>query len=324
MTGMVALLNRIFITATVLLVLTATASAQRNPTMPTQMSDTDKEQLYTRFAENKKVPSSDRQRLAYEDAKDYVRRFGNDVDPHLAEVRRFVTEYERVMKNYVVHEAYAAKKYAKTFEIGRATLKKEPGNFYVLATLVEAGYDSAQSGDATLNEETIGYARQAIDIVDAGKLTTFAPFANVEDAVGFLNFALGWFLRTQSPVEAAQALTEAARSGSRFKDDPLTYNLLGIAILKGEYAQVAADYNTKFGNKPPSPEQQAMWERIAKLGDRVIDAYARAVALSTRPDQAEAKAKMLAQLTSLYKSFHNNSDAGLNDLIATVLTKPLP
>ena len=33
---------------------------------------------------------------------------------------------------------------------------------------------------------------------------------------------------------------------------------------------------------------------------------------------------MLAQLTSLYKSFHNNSDAGLNDLIATVLSKPLP
>lgn len=321
---MLATSKRFFIAAIVLVAVASIVSAQRNPTMPTQITDSDKERLYNRFSENKKVPTSDRQRLAYEDAKDYVRRFGNDVDPHLAEVRRFVVEYERVMKNYEVYEAYAAKKYAKAFETGRKTLKKEPQNFYVLATLVEAGYDSAQSGDATLNEETIGYARSAIDIVDAGKVSTFAPFANVEEAVGFLNFALGWFLRVQSPVEAAQALTEAARSGSRFKDDPLTYNLLGIAILKGEYAQVAADYNTKFGNKPPSPEQQAMWQRVVKLGERVIDAYARAVALSTRPEQAEAKAKMLAQLTSLYKSFNNNSDAGLNDLIATVLSKPLP
>lgn len=317
-------LIRLFIVAIVLFGLTSIASAQRNPTMPTAMSDSDKEQLYARFAENKRVPTSDRQRLAYEDAKDYVRRFGNDVDPHLAEVRRFVNEYEHVMKNYVLHEAYAAKKYTKAFEIGRATLKKEPQNFYVLATLVEAGYDSAQTGDASLSEETIGYARSAIDLVDAGKLSTFAPFANVEDAVGFLNFALGWFLRAQSPVEAAEALTQAAKSGSRFKDDPLTYNLLGIAILKGEYAQVAAEYNAKFGNKPPSPEQQAMWQRVTKLGERIIDAYARAVALSTRPEQAEGKAKMLAQLTSLYKSFHNNSDAGLSDLIATVLSKPLP
>ncbi len=316
--------KHLLIAAFVLFALTSIAPAQRNPTMPTAMSDTDKEQLYTRFAENKKVPSADRQRLAYEDAKDYVRRFGNDVDPHLAEVKRFVTDYERAMKNYQLLDAYKAKKYAKVFEIGRATLKKEPENFFVLATLVEAGYDNAQTGDTSLNEETIDHANAALALLEAGKVSSFTPFATVEDARGFLNFAYGWFVRAESPVKAAEAFTEAAKSGSRFKDDPLTYNLLGIAILKGEYAQVAADYNAKFGNKPPSPEQQAMWERVAKLGDRVIDAYARAVALSTRPEQAEAKAKMLAQLTSLYKSFHNNSDAGLSDLISTVLTKPLP
>jgi hypothetical protein len=316
--------RRIFIASMLLLALASFASAQRNPTMPTQISDSEKEQLYARFAENRKVPSSDRQRLAYEDAKDYVKRFGHDVDPHLSEVKRFVTEYERVIKNYEVHEAYAAKKYAKAFEIGRAALKKEPDNFYVLATLTEAGYDNAQTGDTTLNEETIGYAKTAIAIADSGKLSRTDPFATVEDARGFLNFALGWFLRTSSPVEAAAALVNAIKSGSRYKDDPLTYNLLGIAILKGEYAQTAADYNTKFGNKPPSAEQEAVWQRVVKLGERVIDAYARAVAVSTRPEQSEARAKMLAQLTTLYKSFHNNSDAGLNDLISSVLSKPLP
>ena len=317
------MLKRIFITTTFLIALSSVSFAQ-NPTMPTQLADAEKEQLYTRFAENKKVPIAERQRLAYEAAREYVSRFSQQGDPHLPELRRFVNEYERVLRNYELHQAYKTKKFAKAFEIGRATLKKEPENFYVLATLTQAGYENSQTGDAALTEESIGYTKNAIAIVDSGKLSQFDPFASVEDARGFLNFALGWFLRTQSPVEAAEALTKAAKSGSKYKDDPLTYNLLGITILKGEYAQVAAEYNTKFGNKPPSPEQQAMFDRITKLGERVIDAYARAVALSTRPEHAEAKTKMLAQLTALYKNFHNNSDAGLNELLAGVLSKPLP
>jgi DNA-binding ferritin-like protein len=97
-----------------------------------------------------------------------------------------------------------------------------------------------------------------------------------------------------------------------------------VAILKGEFAQLSAEYNEKFGNKPSSAEQKAMFERIGHLGERAIDAYARAVALSASPQQQETKNKILAQLTALYSTFHNNSDAGLNELIATVLSKPLP
>jgi hypothetical protein len=316
--------RHILIAVIFLLGLASVASAQRNPTMAGQINDNEREELYARFAENKKIAIAERQRVAYETAVEYVKRFSQYSDAHLTEVRRFVTEYERVRGNFELHEAYVAKKYAKVFELGKAALKKDAENFYTLAVLTQAGYDNAQSGDVSLNEETVGYAKSAIAIADKGNLSRTDPFANIEDARGFLNFALGWFLRTQSPVEAADAFTKAAKSASRYKDDPLVYNLLGVAILKGEYAQVAADYNTKFGNKPPSPEQQAMWDRIAKLGARVIDAYARAVALSTKPEQAEAKAKMLAHLTSLYKSFNNNSDAGLSELIATVLTKPLP
>ena len=76
-----------------------------------------------------------------------------------------------------------------------------------------------------------------------------------------------------------------------------------------------------------------MLERIQKLGLQAIDAYARAVAL-TDPARAQgpnqpqfsptARTKILEQLTALYKSFNNNSDAGLNELVASVLSKPLP
>jgi hypothetical protein len=48
------------------------------------------------------------------------------------------------------------------------------------------------------------------------------------------------------------------------------------------------------------------------------------VALSAKPEQQEARGKMMTQLTALYKNFHNGSDAGLNEYIAAVLSKPLP
>lgn len=310
------LLVVVFVSASVCL-------AQRNPTMPSQMSDSERETLYARYLENKKVPVAERQKIAYEAARDYVKRYSGTQDSHLAEMRRFVNEYERVMANFEVHEAIAAKKYAKAFEIGRASLKKDAENFYVLATLAQVGYAQAQAGDTSLNEETIDYTKRAAALAEAEKFSKADPFASVAEARGFLNFALGWFLRAQAPVDADAALVRAVKSGNRYKDDPLTYNLLGIAILK-EYAQVSAEYNDKFGGKPGSPEQEGMLQRIVKLGERAVDAYARAVALSTKPEQQEGRGKMLAQLTGLYKNFHNGSDAGLNEFIASVLSKPLP
>jgi len=306
------------------LTLASTAAAQRNPTMPSQMNDADREALYTRFSENKKVPISERQRLAYEAAKEYVNRFNEANDPYLPEVRKFVTDYEKVMRQYELHTLYAAKNYAKAFELGHSILQTEPDNFYVLALLSEAAYDESRLGRNNFDDEGADYTRRAISLLESDKVSKMDPFTTKETARGFFNFALGWFLRTKSPSDAAAALVVAATSDSPYKTNAITYNLLGNTIIKGDYRKLSAEYNEKFGNKPPSPEQQAMLEQIMKLGERAIDAYARAVALTTEPDQQEGKAKVLAQLTTLYKSFHNNSDAGLAELIAGVLSKPLP
>ena len=299
-------------------------AAQRNPTMPSQMDDSDRERLYASFSENKKIPSPDRQQAAYETAREYLMRFDKSTDRYTPEMRRFVTEYEKVMRQFDLHTYYTAKNYAKAFEVGRSILQKYPDNFYVLSTLTEVAYDESRLGKPTYDDEAIDYARRAIGLVEGDKLTNPDPFSSKQVGRNFLNFALGWFLRTKSPSGAAAALLVAAKTEGPYKTNAITYNLLGNTILKGEYAKLSAEYNEKFGNKAPSPEQQAMLDQIVKLGDRAIDAYARAVALTTQPDQQEGKAKMLAQLTNLYKSFHSNSDAGLSELIANVLSKPLP
>jgi hypothetical protein len=300
-------------------------SAQRNPPMPSQQTDTQKDSLYATFSDLKRVPVAENQRLAYEAGKEYLRRYGGDPsDPDVKVVLKFVSEYEKVKGEFNLDTAYRAKNYAKTFEIGRSLLHKQPENFYFLSILVEAGYENAMAGNASLNPETVGYAKKAIQLVDDGKFTNADPFKTIEFGRGFLNFALGELLRDQSPVEAAAAYLKAIQADSPYRNEPIAYHRLGAAILKGEFAQLSAEYNEKYGAKQSSSEQRAMFDRINHLVERAIDAYARAVALSTNPQQQDARNKILVQLTALYKSFHNNSDAGLSELIATVLAKPLP
>jgi len=312
------------ITTVLWLGLTASVSAQRNPVMPSQQADSNKEDLYAQFAEYRKSLNPEERRLAYPAARDYLLKFGGDDDSNARDVQAFVTAYERALHGGDVFSAYTAKNYLKAFELGRPHLRTDPDDFFVLAALTEAGYENAIAGNATLNDETTGYARRAIKLLEGGKLAKPDPFKNIEFARGFLNSALGWFVKDQAPVEAAAAFLKAAQSDTPYRTDPSIYHRMGVAILKGEFASLSAEYNEKYGAKQSSPEQSAMLERIMHAGERAIDAYARAVALMDRPEQQEAKNKILAQLTTLYKNFHNNSDTGVKELIATILSKPLP
>src|SRR5207253_3540761 len=73
------------------------------------------------------------------------------------------------------------------------------------------------------------------------------------------------------------------------------------------------------------PESKLALENINQVLDRVIDAYARAVALAgSDVKYKDLKADAMGRLTDWYKFRHNKSDTGLNEMIASVLSKPLP
>ena len=301
-----------------------TSTSPSNPTMASGYADSEKETMYARYNDFKRNPDPNQQRFAYQAAKDYLRRWGGERDSETKEVRKFVVEYERQMHGREMFTAYDAKDYAKVFEVGRPAVKEDPENFLALSLMVEAGYDNAIGGKPGFTTEAAEDARRAIKLLEDGKVLKPDPFKSMEVARGFLNFALGWFVKEEKPVEAAAAFSKAVKADSPYRTDPQAYHRLGVAILKGEFAQLSAEYNEKFGGKQSSPEQTAMLQRITHLIDQTIDAYARAVALSTKPEQKEARDKILAQLTALYKNVHNNSDAGLTELIDTVLSKPMP
>jgi hypothetical protein len=292
--------------------------------MPSQERDAEKDELYGTFSGAKRVPIAEKQRIAYDAAREYLRKFAEDKDPEVIELKAFVAEYEKVMREQDLFKSYKGKNYDETFRLGRQIIEHEPENFRVLGIVTQAGLDSARAGKGKFNAETIVYLKQTIKLIESKEITNPAPFESLDFARGYLNAGLGSLLKDQSPVEAATAFLNAARSKSTFNKDPIIYHRLGAAILRGEFAQLSNEYNQKYVSRDPSPAQRAMFEKISYTVNRAIDAYARAVALSTSPQQQEIRGKILEQLTTLYKSFHNDSDAGLAELIAGVLSKPIP
>lgn len=308
-------------------------SDPRNPAMATQRFDNDKDVRYARFSEYKKGVSPEQQKRAYQAARSFLQLYGGDNDHYAKEAKKFVADFEARMYQVDIYAAFDAKNYVKTFEIGRPLLKANPENFFLLGLLAEAGYQNSLAGNASLNDETIDYLRRAIPLVEGGKVANPEPFKNLETAAGFLNVALGVLTKDKAPAEAAAAFTKAIQPKSPYTSDPLTYYRLGVANI-AQYGPLSIEYNDKFGAKRASAEQRAALEKLNSLAMRALDAYARAVAFSdpARPAAVapatqftpEFRAKVVAQLTALYKSLHNDSDAGLTDLISNVLSKPMP
>jgi hypothetical protein len=263
------------------------------------------------------------QKLAYQQGQEYLTKYGTDQDQYVAYIRKWNAKYEKVGREVEFNNALAAKDWAKGFAAGKQILSIDGENFVVMTRLVDAGYRNAVAGNRSLNNESIALARKSLALIESGSVTDPAPFKSLEDAGGFLNYTLGWLIRETSPAEAAQLVHKAANT-STYKNLPGTYLLLASTMIASEYEPQANEYNLKHGGKEVTPEGEAMAARVKAVAERVIDAYARAAALLTKPEQQKDKAAVMEDLTDLYKTFHSNSDVGLNELIASVLAKPLP
>ncbi|HSD45729.1 MAG TPA: hypothetical protein VLB87_03870, partial [Pyrinomonadaceae bacterium] len=93
----------------------------------------------------------------------------------------------------------------------------------------------------------------------------------------------------------------------------------------GPYKTMSAAYQTNFANKPETPESKAALEKLGVVMDRIVDAYARAIATAaTDPKTEQSRKDWTAQLSNYYKFRHGGSDAGMTEFIANALQKPLP
>ncbi|HKP38690.1 MAG TPA: hypothetical protein VJT71_17665 [Pyrinomonadaceae bacterium] len=301
---------------------------------PTVTDDEVKVNTYKRFVDNR-VPNP---AVAYEAAKDYMAKYGKETDQYTKYLKDWIAaweEDERVRKAAADREdrqdkllfAISQKRFADAYAQAKQVLTDDPGNVKVLIPLGYGAFiASTEARNETFNADATTYAQKAIQLIESGRAPdSWAPFKDKADVLGSLEYALGFYQLKPAPEASIPHLINAANIDSDRKTSPSTYYYLAVAYQNGPYKKLSEDYSKRFGNQAETPESKAALEKVNLVLDRIIDAYARAVALAgTNPQHQAAKTQWMARLTELYKFRHENSDAGLTELIAGVLSKPLP
>ena len=158
-----------------------------------------------------------------------------------------------------------------------------------------------------------------------------------EDVLAKLNLDVGRMLLKDLPGEAIPYLIKAVSYKSTIKTTPETYIYLADAYERGPYTQLGDAYRSRFQGKDESDESLLALQNILQIIDRMIDAYARAVALAgvELPKKTEPRSLRTVRdygkpsdwmdtLIDFYEFRHNRSRDDLKELISTVLSKPIP
>jgi hypothetical protein len=287
--------------------------------------DTDAETaLYNKFLENFKG-SADRQKAASQTGKEYLAKFGtcpSENEKKITEyIQKWIAKYEAAVADYDCGNA-VDKTPTQAFDLCQPFVAKDPENLRPWLLMTLAGAKNGAAADRKLKESALNAAKRSLALIADGKtVDNWILGKQKEDAVGAVNYYAGFFALDSSPGEAAKYFLAAARSAGSYSKEPGVYDALARAIYNSDYKAAATEYNSKCGGTSTASECDALYAKAGQVLDRVIDAYARAVALSKDPSAVSATRN---NLTSLYKQRHDNSDVGLDKLITDSLSKPLP
>jgi hypothetical protein len=290
-----------------------------------QAQDQAKADLYKKFTDNRKTNPT----VAYDAAKEYMQKYGSDNDQYVQYLQKWIASYEKGARALNLNKLiYTDKNYAEAFSTGKQVVSEDPDNLKALIDLGFAGYSAAAATKAdTYNADAIGYARRAIQLIESGKAPDdWKPFKGKDDTLAYLYYAIGVMNFKNNPAESIPAFIKATQFESDLKKNAAsTYYLLATSYEAGPYKTMSTDFTARFQGKPETDESKLALANLNQVIDRIIDAYARAVAAAgTDPKNAQNKTDWMKRLTELYKFRHDNSDAGLNAYVAAISTTPLP
>lgn len=280
------------------------------------------------YASFREVRTTD-QPKAYELAKKYLACPAGEVTEAQQKIidylKGFVEKYEKATRKLKLPALiYNEKKYAEAYALGKEILTAEPDYVKAYVDLGANGYLVATLKNPALDAEALAYAKKAIELLESGKtVDNWAPLANKEEALAYLNYTVGSLTLEKEPENALKALLKSVQYETPLKKTATTYAMIGGAYETGAYAKQSEAYKV-FAGKDETPESKLALANINQIVDRMIDAYARAVALAGSDPRFTANKPVWNEaLTNWYK-YRNQSDAGLNEFVAGILSKPLP
>jgi hypothetical protein len=205
------------------------------------------------------------------------------------------------------------------FRVGSDILSKNPDEVHAHVQLTFAGANEVKKQNPKYVKPALQSSVKAIALIEADKkpATMDAPnwathkalLPQLYQQAAILNLVEG---------NLADAHTQATKSAALKPNDPTSFALLGM-VINNDYLKSAESYKTM----PEGAEKAASLKKLEGLIDQIIDAYAHAVALSIgKPEHQSMMQQLTTDLTSYYKFRHNNSTAGMQELIDKYKPKP--
>jgi hypothetical protein len=207
----------------------------------------------------------------------------------------------------------AANRIDEAFSTGAEFLTRNPDSLFVLVGLMSLGTDQAKQKNPKFISQSLQYGTHAIELMEADKKPDYIDDAGwkkyKDTALPSLYQSKGLLNLVKGDRDGAKAgLTKAAELAP---NDPFNYLLLA-GILNDEYQEAAKRYQAMASG----PAKDEELKKILASLDLVIEAYAHTIALAEGVERlAPARQQYLQDLEAYYKYRHNNSTAGMQQLI---------
>ena len=200
----------------------------------------------------------------------------------------------------------------EAFKMGSARLAKNPDDVDLLRSLTIIASNETIKDNTTYAAQGQQYGAKAIGLLEADKRpegVDDAKWASYKaETLPALYRATGIIAyKTNDKATAMARLQKAA--DMKFSDP-------GVYLILSELTYDDYDRLTKQYNIAPSAEKAATLARAQAALDRVIETYAQTVGMTEGNAQyQQAHDAIKEDLTKFYKFRHNNSDAGLQQLL---------
>ncbi len=196
--------------------------------------------------------------------------------------------------------------------LGTQWLAKHPDDVEAMQNLTIAATAAAIKGNSAFVQQGRDYGAKAIELIEADKVPAGWDAARWPD---FKKQALVSLYR-ESGVLAHLAGDKAAARRLLGRAAELRSNDPGVYLILAEYAAGEYDYNSKAYMVAKADQKAAALKTAEASLDQVIEAYARAIAMTDGQERyAPANSALRADLEKNYKFRHNGSTDGMQQLI---------
>jgi hypothetical protein len=214
----------------------------------------------------------------------------------------------------------------------------------MIITLALAGYEQSRKNITTFDEESVNFAKSAIQKIEAGKASETGNFGVLQysyktkefpdgknNALGGLHFNIGYILYynqgKNNPArkkDALQYFYKATKHTSFSKNEPIVYQAIGAWYLD-EAIRIDSERQrlVKEAGGKDTEETLAMIGMQKGYADRAIDAYARAYRLAPTTNKTY-RDSLYTRLKELFAFRFDGNTSGIDTYVSTVMNRPMP